>query len=179
LRCPAARSGFIAAAEHEGQLAGVIAHELAHIANRHSAGQMSKALAAQAGLGLLGMLLGDGGTGAKAAQLGASVAAGATMAKFSRDDEREADEQGLIYLARAGYDPRGMAEFMRILREHSGRDPRSVEVFFASHPAPAERVQRLEQQARQLGTRGSRPTAELNRVKARLRALGPAQARSR
>jgi beta-barrel assembly-enhancing protease len=97
------------------------------------------------------------------------------MAKFSRDDEREADQQGLIYMSRAGYNPRGAVEFMQILRERAGRDPHSVEVFFASHPAPKERVDLLDQQARALGARGSSSRAELDRVKARLTALGPAE----
>jgi beta-barrel assembly-enhancing protease len=167
--------GAIEAAQNEAQLAGVLAHEIAHIANRHSAGQISKGLAAQVGLGLLAALLGDAGRGAQIAQMGAAVAAGATMAKFSRDDEREADQQGLIYMSRAGYNPRGMVEFMQILRERAGRDPRAVEVFFASHPAPQERIERLEQQARALGAQGSSSRAELDRVKTRLAALGPAQ----
>lgn len=167
--------GAIEAAQNEAQLAGVMAHEIAHIANRHSAGQISKGLAAQVGLGLLAALLGDGGRGAQLTQIGASVAAGATMAKFSRDDEREADEKGLIYMSRAGYNPRGMVEFMQILREQAGRDPGSVEVFFASHPAPRERIDRLEQQARALGMRGRSDRAELDRIKARLKALGPAR----
>lgn len=167
--------GTIEAAADEAQLAGVMAHEIAHIANRHSAGQISKGLAAQVGLGLLAALLGDESRGAQVAQVGASVAAGATMAKFSRDDEREADEQGLIYMSRAGYDPRAMVEFMQTLREQAGRDPGSVEVFFASHPAPRERMERLEQQARTLGTGGRSNRDELNGIKARLKALGPAK----
>jgi beta-barrel assembly-enhancing protease len=167
--------GTIEAAQNEAQLASVVAHEIAHIANRHSASQISKSLAAQVGLGLLSALLGDDGRGAQLAQLGAAAAAGATMAKFSRDDEREADQQGLIYMSRAGYNPRGAVEFMQILRERAGRDPHSVEVFFASHPAPKERVDLLDQQARALGARGNSSRAELDRVKARLTALGPAE----
>jgi beta-barrel assembly-enhancing protease len=167
--------GTIEAAQNEAQLASVVAHEIAHIANRHSASQISKSLAAQVGLGLLSALLGDDGRGAQLAQLGAAAAAGATMAKFSRDDEREADQQGLIYMSRAGYNPRGAVEFMQILRERAGRDPHSVEVFFASHPAPKERVDLLDEQARALGARGSSSRAELDRVKARLTALGPAE----
>lgn len=167
--------GAIEAARHEAQLAGVVAHEIAHIANRHSAGQISKGMAAQVGLGLLAALLGDEGRAGQLAQMGASVAAGATMAKFSRDDEREADEQGLLYMSRAGYDPRGMVEFMQILREQAGRDPGSVEVFFASHPAPKERIDRLDEQAGTLGTGGRRNSEELDRIKTRLSALGPAK----
>jgi predicted Zn-dependent protease len=145
------------------------------VANRHSADQLSKGLAANLGLGVLAALLGEG-TGAKVAQIGASVAANATMAKFSRDDEREADEKGLVYLKRAGYDPRAAAAFMRILRTTSGRDPGAVEVFFASHPAPAERVTRLEAEAARVGGGGRTTSAAFTAMHARLERLGPAKA---
>ena len=78
----------------ESQLAGVIAHEIAHIANRHAAEQITKGTAANVGLGLLGALLGNG-TARAAVALGAGLAAQATMMKFSRDDEREADLKAL------------------------------------------------------------------------------------
>jgi predicted Zn-dependent protease len=79
--------GTIEIARTEAQLAGVIAHEVAHIANRHAAEQITKGTFANVGLGILGALIGGNGTGAQIAQLGAGVAAQATMMKFSRDDE--------------------------------------------------------------------------------------------
>ena len=164
--------GTIAAARTESQLAGVMAHEIAHIANRHAASQITKGTVANLGLGLLGALLGDG-NGARIAQLGAGFAAQATMLKFSRDHERQADLKGLQYMKRAGYDPRGMVEFMQVLRAQQGRDPGSVQTFFASHPAPGERVQRLQQDANRLAG-GRRDSQAFQNVRARLGRLGPA-----
>ena len=159
--------GAIEAAQNESQLAGVVAHEIAHIANRHAAEQITKGTVANVGLGILGAVLG-GGTGSHIAQLGANVAAQATMMKFSRDDEREADLKGLQYMRRAGYDPRGMVEFLRVLRAQQGRNPGSVATFFSSHPAPAERISRLQQQASRLAG-GRRDSATFQQVKRRLR----------
>jgi beta-barrel assembly-enhancing protease len=165
--------GLISAARTESQLAGVIAHEVAHIANRHAAAQITKGTVANVGLSLLGAILGNG-TGAQIAQLGAGVAANATMMKFSRDDEREADVKALQYMKRAGYDPRGMVEFLQVLRAQQGRDPGSVQTFFASHPAPGERVQRLQQEANRLAG-GRRDSQTFQQVRSRLDRLGPAQ----
>jgi predicted Zn-dependent protease len=164
--------GTIASAQNESQLAGVIAHEIAHIANRHAAGQITKGTAANVGLGLLGALLG-GGTGSQIAQIGAGFAAQATMMKFSRNDERQADMKALQYMRRAGYDPRGMVEFLQVMRAQQGRDPGAVQTFFASHPAPSERVQRLQQEARRLAG-GRRDSQTFQNVRARLKKLGPA-----
>jgi beta-barrel assembly-enhancing protease len=158
--------GAIDAAENEAQLAGVLAHEIAHIANRHAADQITKGTVANAGLGLLGSFL-RGGTGARIAGLGASVAAQSLMMKFSRDAEREADMKGLSYLKRAGYDPQGMVEFLQVLRARQGRDPGSVQTFFASHPAPGERIARLQEEATRLGG-GRRDSDAFRRVQARL-----------
>lgn len=164
--------GAIDAAESESQLAGVLAHEIAHIANRHSAGQLTKGTMANVGLGLLGAFLGNS-TGSRVAQLGAGIAAQATMMKFGRDAEREADLKGLTYMKQAGYDPRGMVEFLQVLRARQGRDPSAVEVFFASHPAPGERVRRLEQEANRLAG-GRRDSDAFRQVQRRIDRLGPA-----
>ena len=163
--------GTIDAAQNEAQLAGVIAHEIAHIAERHAAEQITKGTFANVGLGILGALIGGDGRAAQIAQLGAGVAAQATMMKFSRDAEREADVKALQYMRRAGYDPRGMVEFLRILRARQGRDGGSAANFFASHPAPAERIQRLEQQANRLAG-GRRTSSSFQQVQARLDRMG-------
>jgi predicted Zn-dependent protease len=158
--------GLLDAAQNESQLAGVIAHEVAHIAHRHAAEQITKGTFANVGLGLLSAFLGDG-TGAQIAQLGAGLAANATMMKFSRDHEREADLKALRYMKSAGYDPRGMVDFLQVLRRRQGRDPGSVQTFFSSHPAPGERVRRLQQEANRLGG-GRRDSQSFQNVQARL-----------
>ncbi|HZB26705.1 MAG TPA: M48 family metallopeptidase [Vicinamibacterales bacterium] len=167
--------GVIHAAANEAQLASVIAHEIAHIAQRHAADQITKSLVANGFLGLLGAVLGND-RGARAAQMGAQILAGGYMLKFSRDDEREADRVGAQILRRAGWDARAMAEFMDTLHREGGRNPSSVEVFLSSHPAPAERAALLRKSVRAGGRRDSDTFA---RVKARLKQLRPAQSMPR
>lgn len=163
--------GAIAAAANEAQLAGVLAHEIAHIAQRHAADQISKQLVASGFIGLLGAILGND-TSARAAQTGARVLAGGYMLKFSRDDEREADTAGAAIMRRAGWDAREMIGFMETLRRQQGADPASLQVFLSSHPAPAERVARLR---RTLKAGGTKDSARFRQVKARLAKMAPAR----
>ena len=134
----------------------MLAHEIAHIAQRHAASQITKQLVANGFLGLLGAVLGNDPGAARTAQAGARVLAGGYMLKFSRDDEREADRIGLQIMQRAGWDPRGMPEFMEILRREQGRDPGSVEVFLSSHPAPGGARRRAAPHPRRTRQRPSR-----------------------
>jgi beta-barrel assembly-enhancing protease len=160
--------GTIAAARTEAQLAGVMAHEVAHIAQRHAAKQISKGVVANGLLGLLGAVL-DDGKGEAAARIGASVVAQSVFMKFSRDDEREADRVGAEIMDRAGWDPHGMAEFMQILQQEQQRRPSSVETFFSSHPSPAGRVRDL--QGMVSGRSGRRDSEEFQAIKSRLNSL--------
>jgi predicted Zn-dependent protease len=164
--------GILHAAANESQLAGVLAHEVAHIAQRHAADQITKSLVAHGLLGLLGAVLGNDRS-ARVAQMGAQVLAGGYMLKFSRDDEREADRVGVQIMRRAGWDARGMLEFMDTLRRQQGRDPGSVEIFLSSHPAPAERAALLRKSVRAGGRRDSQA---FQRVRARVQKLPPAKA---
>ena len=170
--------GAIQAARTESQLAGVLAHEIAHVRQRHAAQQLSKGAIANGLLGLFGALLGNAG-GARAAQTGAQVLAGGYMMKFSRDDEREADRVGAQILRRSGWDPRGMLEFMQILREQQGRDPGSVEVFLSTHPSPAERVEQLRAQLKATASGGRRDSGQFQRVRTALEKMPPAAAMKR
>jgi predicted Zn-dependent protease len=164
--------GILHAAANEAQLAGVLAHEIAHVAQRHAADQITKQLVANGFLGLLGAVLGNDPGAARTAQAGARLLAGSYMLKFSRDDEREADAIGSQVMQRAGWDPRGMPEFMETLRRQQGRDPGSVEIFLSSHPAPAERAAALR---RSLGTRrsGRRDSAAFRSARTRALRLTP------
>jgi predicted Zn-dependent protease len=166
--------GVLHAATNESQVAGVLAHEIAHIAERHAADQMTKALATNFGLGMLGAFLGNSG-GAGAAKAAAGLLANSMFMKFSRDDELEADRAGLQMLVRAGWDGRGMVELFEILRRESRRDPLQVETFFSSHPAPADRIAALKSRVARAGS-GRRDSQEFRTVKARLRKRSPARA---
>ncbi len=169
--------GAMQAATSEAQLAGVLAHEIAHISQRHAADKITKSLVANGLLGLLGAVLGNDNNGARIAQAGARVLAGSYMLKFSRDDEREADSVGATIMRRAGWDPRGMIEFMDTLRRTQGSDPGRVQVFLSSHPAPGERASRLRSTVRASG--GRRDSAEFQRIRSRLQSMPPARAMPR
>jgi beta-barrel assembly-enhancing protease len=165
--------GILHAAANESQVAGVLAHEIAHIAQRHAADQITKQLVANGFLGLLGAVLGNDPGGARTAQVGARILAGGYLLKFSRDDERDADRVGLEILRRSGWDPRGMADFMDVLRREQGRDPGAVEVFLSTHPAPAERAVVLRRLAAQ-HPGGRKDSAGFRAVKTHVTRLPPA-----
>jgi beta-barrel assembly-enhancing protease len=164
--------GVLSAARNEAQVAGVLAHEIAHVAQRHAADQVTKNLVTNGLLGLLGAVLGNQRS-AQTAQTAAQVLANGYMLKFSRDDEREADRVGAQLMRRAGWDAREMIAFMELLRHEQGRDPSAVEIFVSSHPGPAERATLLRAE---LGAvRGGRThSARFRDMQRRLRRMPPA-----
>ena len=166
--------GVLQAATNESQVAGVLAHEIAHVAQRHAAQQMSNAMIANLGLGALGALLGNAG-GAAAARTAAGLGTNLWFLRFSREDESEADRVGLRILRRAGWDGRGMIELFQILTREQGQNPGAVQTFLSSHPAPADRMHALQADvARAHG--GTRNTAKFQAIKAKLLKMSPARA---
>ena len=166
--------GLIEAARSEGELAGVIAHEIAHIALRHGTHNASTAYAAQAGLGVLGGILTRGRTRTAADIMNAVGGLGlnAVFLKYSRDAETQADIVGAQMLARSGYDPMDMATFFELLRQQRAKDPGRLEGFFSSHPAPADRAARVQQEAKLLGApAASRTSGEFRQVQAELKGM--------
>jgi beta-barrel assembly-enhancing protease len=140
--------GAIEAADNEAQLAGVMAHEISHVALRHGTNQASKAQMAQMGEGLLGGLFGGGASGAMLAQL-SSFAAGGVLLRYSRTAETQADVSGTQVLYESGYDPRAMAQFFEKLEaETKGKNPPE---FFSDHPNPDHRVERVDEEIQRLG----------------------------
>jgi len=169
--------GALQAATNESQVAGVLAHEIAHVAQRHAATQLSNGILANLGLSALGALLGNTG-GATAARAAAGLGTNLWFLKFSRDDESEADRVGLRILRRAGWDGRGMIELFQILTREQGRNPGAVETFLSSHPAPADRMHALQAEvARAHG--GTRNTAKFQAIKKKLLKMSPARAMPR
>jgi predicted Zn-dependent protease len=165
--------GAIVAVENEAQLAGILAHEIAHISERHAADRLTKNIAAEGLVGLLGTLLGNDGS-ARAAQAAAKLLAGGYMLKFSRDDEREADRVGARLMRQAGWDSREMIRFMESLRRQQGKDPGSVQIFLSSHPAPSERAELLRKELRSVSG-GRRDSTQFRQIRARLSRLSPAR----
>ena len=158
--------GVLEQATNESQVASVLAHEIAHIAKRHAATQLTTVAMTKWSLNFLGSLLGNAG-GAGGAQVAAEFLASGAALKFSRADEREADRVGMALMSRAGWDGRGMVEMFEILKKASGRDPSMVEAFFSTHPSPQERIKDLSAvvAAHRSGRRDSR---EFQVIKKRL-----------
>ena len=161
-------AGAIEAARDEGELAGVLAHEIAHVALRHGTNQASKAYVAKTGLSVLDALTGGRRSGVGAlADMVAGDCANMIFMKFNRTAEAQADAEGARMLAAAGYDPRDMANFFERLGEQSGE--RTTETP-SDHPDPASRVAALDEiiPTLRLAPSPARDTDEFRRVKSRL-----------
>jgi predicted Zn-dependent protease len=136
-------AGLMGHLQTEGQLAGVLGHEIGHVVARHSAAQMAKAKLTQ---GLTGAaVLATYDPNDPSSQRNAAVAAmiaNLVNMKFGRQDELEADHLGVRFVADAGYDPRAMLTVMEILQRSSGaaRQPE----FFSTHPNPENRAERIQ-----------------------------------
>ena len=167
-------TGILAAATTEAQLAGVLAHEISHVALRHSTNQASKAMLAQAPLAILGGILsGGGGLLGQLAQLGIAFGANSVFLKFSRGAESQADEQGAQILYDAGYDPRAVAQFFETLAAESGGG--GLE-FLSSHPNPGNRGENILELLPKLGaSKGySSDNSEFQAMQRRAANLAPA-----
>ena len=128
--------GAIQAADNEAQLAGVMAHEMAHVYMRHGAAQASKQMMAQLPLGILGAILGNG-TGASLARVAGAMFANGLLLRYSRDAESEADLVGARIMYLAGYNPQAMADFFTKLEKEGGAGGPQ---WFSDHPNPGNRA---------------------------------------
>ncbi len=167
--------GMIDAARSEGQMAGVMAHEIAHVALRHGTAQASRAGTIQAQApailgGILGAVL--GGTVGGIAQTVGQVGSAAYLTRYSREYETQADILGAQIMARAGYDPRSLAEMFQIIERQSGGGGGQIP-FLSSHPNPANRYARINQEAALLRVSPDRNdnTRDFANVQARLRQM--------
>lgn len=129
--------GLILAADNESELAGVMAHEIAHVAARHAMENQGKASAMNYGM-LAGMIFG-GGIISNVLYNGGGILGSLGMLKFSRGAEEEADRLGVQYLYAAGYDPNGMATMFEKLASQNKKKPGAVARMFSSHPQPTNR----------------------------------------
>jgi predicted Zn-dependent protease len=168
----------VAAAANEAQLAGVMAHEISHVALRHSTNQASKAMLAQAPLAILGGVLSGGGIGAQLAQLGISFGVNSAFLKFSRSAESQADELGAQIMYDAGYDPRAMAQFFETIQRQGGNQ--SLE-FLSDHPNPGNRIGDVDRLIPQLGPSKafSAGTGEFEEFKRRAAGIAPSSPSTR
>jgi hypothetical protein len=167
--------GVLESARSEGEVAGVLAHEIAHVAYRHGTHNVSKAYLTQAGIGLLGGLLGGGETSAGTMiQLLGGFGLNALFLKYSRTAETQADVGGAQILARSGYDPQEMVRFFETLQRV---DKQKVITFFSDHPSPEKRVERIQREAKLLAVAAPRAIdhGELKSVQRQLGSLPPAR----
>jgi predicted Zn-dependent protease len=166
-------SGLVMAADEEAQVAGVVAHEIAHVAARHWASQMTRATLLQYAMIPLifipmsypvyyGVM--------EAYMNGVPLA----FLKFNRGAEAEADLLGLQYMYKAGYDPSAYVTFFSKVIEQDRRSPGSVPTIFASHPPTPERILRSEEEIKAILPKRAQylvSTSEFDDVKARLQSI--------
>ena len=166
--------GTIQAADTEGQLAGVMAHEISHVVQRHGTRSASKQMAAQLPLALLGGIMGRGAL-SQAAQLGISFGVGSYFLKNSRQAETEADLLGTDIMYDTGFDPHAMSQFFQKLEAQGGsRGPQ----FLSDHPNPGNRAQLVSQEVSTLAPKQFRgDSAEFRTIKQRVSGMKPLTAR--
>lgn len=132
--------GILELSENESELAGVVAHEIAHISERHHIEQMQKAQMLGMGLSVLDLILGgQRGTAEEIGALGAQMLAQGVFFKFSRDAERDADREGVRMLRGAGIHPEGMISLFHRMDQMREARPALIGDFFSTHPSLSER----------------------------------------
>ena len=166
-----ANSGLLAAADNESQLAGVLAHEVSHVALRHGTNQLSKANIIQLPAIIASAAAGQGSLMAQLAQVGIGIGFNSVLLKYSRDAETQADLLGARMMAKAGYNPIEMARFFEKLESEShSRAPQ----FLSSHPSPGNRIQMVEAEIRTLPQRSyTTDTGQFARMKSLIAQLPP------
>lgn len=132
--------GILVEMENEAELAGLMGHEVGHVAARHAAEQAGKTLVAQAAVvgGAIYAESQQAGLGNVIGGLG-SFGAGALLAHYSRNNERESDKLGMGYMAQTGHNPEGMAGLMDVLRSKNKSRPSAMGLMFSTHPPGEER----------------------------------------
>ena len=164
-------SGLILKAESESELAGVMAHEIAHVAARHGTRQATRG--GIINLATIPLIFMGGWTGYGVRQA-AGLAIPVTFLSFSRGFEREADSLGLQYMFKAGYDPNAFVDFFEKIQSMEKKKPGSVAKVFASHPMTDDRIEAAQKEIQQVLPQKPEyvvNTSEFDSVKARLVSL--------
>jgi hypothetical protein len=164
--------GMMEASKTEAEMAGVMAHEIAHVALRHGTAQATKGDKFQIGA-VAGQILGAivGGPAGSVIAQGSQFGLGAYFLKYGREYERQADLMGAQIMARAGYDPREMASMFRTIQEQGGR---SGPEWLSSHPDPGNRYNAIIQESSALQVQGNANTGQFASIKTRLGGMSPA-----
>jgi predicted Zn-dependent protease len=163
-------SGLILRADEEAELAGVMAHEIAHVAARHGTRQATKGQIMEwATIPLI--VFGPVGWAGYGLYEGLNLAIPLGFLKFNRDAEREADYLGLQYMYKAGYDPNAFVSFFEKIEAEERRRPGSIPKVFSTHPPTPERVQKAQQEIASILPAKEEyivSTSEFDTIKARL-----------
>jgi Peptidase family M48 len=165
--------GMIQAAHTEGEVAGVLAHELSHVALRHGTAQATKATKYEIGT-LLGAIVGSiiGGNVGSAVAQGTQFGLGTAFLRFSREFERDADLLGSQIMARAGYDPLEMASMFKTIEKQGGSGGPQ---WMSDHPNPGDRYAYITREAQTLQVMDVvRDTRAFIQAQAQLRRMAPA-----
>lgn len=165
--------GMIEAAHAEGEVAGVMAHELSHVVLRHGTAQATKATPYEVGQ-VAGAILGAivGGTWGRVISQGTQFGIGTAFLRFSREFEKQADLEGSHIMARAGYDPSDMANMFKTIEKQGGSGGPQ---WLSDHPDPGNRVEYITAEARSLRVESPvRDTRAFESVQARLKKMSPA-----
>jgi beta-barrel assembly-enhancing protease len=168
--------GVIERASNESELAGVLAHEIGHVVERHSIEQLQRAQGANTLLQILygGILRRNPGA---IEQVGVQAAGGAVFAGYSRDAEREADRDAISFLTRVGISPRGLPTFFQKLLAERQSNPGRVAQWFATHPTTEERISSttalIQQTPGATNTSLSTNSTTFTSIQARVRGLSP------
>ncbi len=163
--------GMIEAAKNEGEMAGVMAHEISHVALRHATAQATKQGSVGNQLGMIGMILGGAILGGQAgAELGAAGAM-AWMTKYSREYETQADVLGARIMTEAGYDPHDLANMFKTIQQQTGGS--RMPQWLSDHPDPGNRYENINHEATLLNVSPNpiKITRDFERVKAKLRSM--------
>jgi len=164
-------SGLILAADEEAELAGVMAHEIAHVAACHAAREQSRANLAQ--LATIPLIFVGGPIG-YAAYEGAGLAVPLTFLKFSRGFEAQADYLGVEYMYKAGYDPQAFVSFFEKVQVQEKKKPGTISKAFSTHPQTPDRIEKTQAEiAKILPAKAEYvvTTSEFDEVKARLASI--------
>lgn len=137
-------TGLLLGMKNEAEVASVLAHEMAHVSQRHIASRMESQQKVTM-LSMLGMLAGAflGGEAGNAALYGSAAASQAAMLNYSRSDESEADQVGMNYLLAAGYDPQSMVEAFKVLQRPQWVSGSEIPSYLSTHPAIPERISEI------------------------------------
>jgi predicted Zn-dependent protease len=168
--------GLIERTRNFTELAGVLAHEIGHVEERHGVEQMERLQNANIGLSLAYILLGRAPGGAERAAI--NVGGGLYLARYGREAENEADRVAIPLLMASGINPNGLVTMFETLLAEQRRSPSGVQQWFSTHPTTQDRIGATRSEINRLGSarlRGLRTSSgEYNSLKARLRQMAPA-----